>query len=48
LTIDGYTGTGTPIVRAGAVAAGSFTITITNIHASAALNAPITIGFAVL
>jgi len=39
---------GTPVVFVTAVAAGSFNITISNLHASAALDNTLTIGFAVL
>jgi hypothetical protein len=39
---------GTPQVVCSAVAAGSFNITVNNLHASAALNNTLTIGFAVI
>jgi len=40
--------TGTPVVSVTAVAAGSFQITVANLHASAALNALLVINFYVL
>lgn len=43
-----YAGAGTPAVTAKAVAAGSFQLVITNLHASAALNAALTINFGLL
>ncbi len=43
-----YAGAGTPIVAVKGVAAGSFKIVITNVHASAALNAALVINFAVI
>lgn len=39
---------GTPVVVVSAVAAGSFDLTITNLHAANALNNTLTINFAVL
>lgn len=43
-----YAGGGTPMVSVKGVANGSFKIVITNLHASAALNAAMTINFAVI
>lgn len=43
-----YAGAGTPIVYCSKVAAGSFQITISNLHTSAALNAAMTLNFVVL
>lgn len=43
-----YAGGGTPIVFVTTVAAGAFTINITNVHASAALDAVVVINFAVI
>lgn len=43
-----YGGAGTPIVQAGKMAAGSCTITITNVHSADALNAALVINFVVL
>lgn len=45
--IASYTGGGTPIVSVTAIGNGSFDITITNLHASAALDAAMVINFAV-
>lgn len=43
-----YAGAGTPLVYCKVVAAGSFDIGITNLHASAALDALLVINFAVI
>lgn len=43
-----YAGGGTPVVSVKGVAAGSFSIVITNLHASAALDAVLVVNFAVL
>lgn len=43
-----YAGAGTPIVGVIKVAAGAFDVVITNLHASAALNAAMVINFAVI
>lgn len=43
-----YAGGGTPLVYCQKVAAGSFDISITNLHATAALDAALTINFAVV
>lgn len=43
-----YVGAGTPIVSVKGVAAGSFVIVISNLHASAALDALVKINFAVI
>lgn len=43
-----YAGAGTPIVSVKGTAAGSFKIVITNVHASAALNAVLVVNFVVL
>lgn len=43
-----YDGAGTPFVSVRAVAAGSFKIVISNLHASAALDAALTINFTVI
>lgn len=43
-----YSGTGTPMVFCSNVSSGSFNITITNLHATAALNASLNINFVVL
>lgn len=43
-----YAGAGTPVVYCSKVAAGSFNITISNLHASAALDAALVINFVVL
>lgn len=43
-----YAGNGTPAVSVKGVADGSFKIVITNLHASTALNAAMTINFAVI
>jgi hypothetical protein len=48
VAIKSYAGTGTPQVYVSAVAAGSFAITITNLHGATALNAAIVISFAVI
>lgn len=46
--IKSYAGTGVPTVHVTAVAAGSFTITITNLDAAAALNAALVLNFVVM
>ncbi len=43
-----YSGGGTPVVFVTAVAANSFQITVSNLHVSAALDAAMTINFAVI
>lgn len=43
-----YAGNGTPMLSVVAVAAGSFDVVVTNVHASAALNALMVINFAVI
>lgn len=43
-----YSGAGTPMVGVLAVGANTFDIVITNLHASTALNAALTINFAVI
>lgn len=43
-----YAGGGTPAITVKGVAAGSFTIVITNLHASAALDAVVVVNFAVI
>lgn len=43
-----YAGAGTPVVSTKKTAAGAFDIVITNLHASAALNAAVVINFAVI
>lgn len=43
-----YAGAGTPLVFCSKVAAGSFDITITNLHAANALDAVLVINFAVI
>lgn len=43
-----YAGAGTPMLSVVAVAAGSFDVVVTNVHASAALNALMVINFAVI
>lgn len=43
-----YAGGGTPLVSVKGVAAGSFTIVITNLHATAALDAVLVVNFAVI
>ncbi len=43
-----YSGAGTPAVSVKGVANGSFVIVITNLHASAALDAAMTINFAIV
>lgn len=48
LVTQRYSGAGTPQVYVSNVANGSFNITISNLHASAALNAAITINFVVI
>jgi hypothetical protein len=48
VTISEYTGAGTPIVGVSKTGTGTFTISITNTHASAALDAAMKIGFVVL
>lgn len=48
VSIKSYGGGGTPIPWVSAVGAGSFAITITNVHASAALDALIVLNFAVI
>lgn len=45
VSIKSYAGTGTPLVYVSATAAGSFDITITNLHAANALTAAIVINF---
>lgn len=42
-----YAGAGTPVLSVKGVAAGSFTVVITNVHAANALNAAMVINFAV-
>mgnify|MGYP001583874947 CR=1 FL=1 len=42
-----YTGTGTPIISIGALTAGTFTVTISNVHASTALTLTMVINFVV-
>lgn len=46
-SIKAYAGAGTPLVTVTAVADGSFVIKVFNLHASAALNAAMTINFAI-
>jgi hypothetical protein len=43
-----YAGAGTPAVSVKGVAAGSFVVVITNLHASAALDAVLVVNFAVI
>lgn len=43
-----YAGGGTPLVQARTIAAGSFKVVITNLHASAALDAVVVINFVVI
>lgn len=43
-----YTGAGTPLVAVSTVAAGSFTVRITNLHAANAFDGALVIGFLVL
>lgn len=43
-----YNGAGTPIVSVQAVANGSFKVIVTNVHASNALNAVLTLNFAII
>lgn len=43
-----YAGGGTPVVSVKGVAAGSFKIVITNLHASAALDAVLVVNFAIV
>lgn len=43
-----YAGAGTPLIYCSKVAAGSFNITITNLHASSALDAVLVINFTVI
>lgn len=43
-----YTGTGLPLVSVTNTTTGSFTLTVTNIHATVALNAPIKISTLIL
>jgi hypothetical protein len=43
-----YAGAGTPVVGVKKVAAGAFDVVITNLHASAALNAAVVVNFAVI
>ncbi|MBT9168342.1 MAG: hypothetical protein DDT19_01687 [Syntrophomonadaceae bacterium] len=43
-----YVGTGTPAVSVRGTAAGSFVVSITNLHATAAFNAAVVINFAVI
>ena len=47
VVIRSYAGAGTPIVSVTTVAAGSFGVTVTNLHASTALNAALVLNFAV-
>jgi len=47
-TISTYAGAGTPVVSVIDVTAGSFDIVVANLHASAALDAALTINFVVL
>lgn len=47
-TITGYAGAGTPVAFVKTVAAGSFALGITNLHASAALDAAVSVNFVVL
>jgi hypothetical protein len=46
--LKSYAGAGNPMVFVSGVAAGSFNVTITNLHASAALNAAMVIGFMII
>lgn len=46
--ISSTASTGTPIISVGSVAAGSFVITITNVHSADALNAAAVISFLVI
>lgn len=48
VTITGYAGAGTPLAFVKTVAAGSFVMGITNLHASNALDAAVSINFVVL
>jgi hypothetical protein len=41
-------GTGPPVASLAAVAAGSFVVTLTNVHASAALNAAVTLHYMIV
>lgn len=47
VTIKSYGGAGTPVAYVSAVAAGSFAVTLTNLHAANALNALIVLNFRV-
>jgi hypothetical protein len=46
--IGAYGGAGTPVAAVTRVAAGSFDVTLTNLHATAALDAAVPINFAVI
>lgn len=48
VTITGYAGAGTPCAFVKTVASGSFTLALTNLHASAALDAAVSVNFVVL
>lgn len=48
VNVTGYAGAGTPLAFVKTVAAGSFAMGITNLHASAALDAAVAINFVVL
>lgn len=47
-SICSYSGAGIPVVRVGSVSDNSFTLTLTNVHDSAALNAALKISFVVV
>lgn len=48
-SVAGYSGTtGTPIIRVGNIATGTFTVTLTNVHASEALNGIVKVSVLIL
>lgn len=48
VSITGYAGAGTPLAFVKTVSSGAFTLALTNLHASDALNAAVSINFVVL
>lgn len=48
LSVNNYAGAGSPLVYCLKVVAGAFSVTISNLHAANALNAPLIINFAII
>jgi hypothetical protein len=44
LSVVGYAGTGIPVVRSGSITGGSFTVTITNVRETVALNSAVKVS----